>query len=128
MVMQACDACTALKQAGTILQDADGTYIAALAQVINEFASSTAPPSEEQMTSIANALAQNAGANNQYAAAGKYVDALAQYVSVLNSQMGFTTDQAVQLATDKYVGPLGQTQNAGVAAYVAARLAALAAL
>jgi hypothetical protein len=80
------------------------------------------------MTSIANVMAQNAGASNQYAAAGKYVDALAQYVGVLNSQMGFTTDEAIQLATDKYVGPLGENQNAGVAAYVAARLAAIGAL
>ncbi len=125
--IQACDACTALKQAATILQDVEGTHIAALGQVINEFASSTTPPSEEQMTSIANALAQNVGAANQYATAGEYIDALANYVGVLNSQMGFTTDEAIQLVTDKYVGPLGQSQNAGLSAYVAARLAALGA-
>ncbi len=126
--IQACDACTALKQAATILQDAEGTHIAALGQVINEFASSTAPPSEEQMTSIANAMAQNVGAANQYATAGEYINALANYVGVLNSQMGFTTDEAIQLVTDKYVGPLGQSQNAGLSAYVAARLAALGAI
>jgi hypothetical protein len=125
MGIQPCDACAGLKQAATILQDAEGTHIAALGQVINEFASSTAPPSEEQMTSIANAIAQNVGAANQYAAAGEYINALAKYVGVLNSQMGYTTDEAIQLVTDKYVGPLGQGQNAGLAAYVAARLAAL---
>jgi len=125
MGIQPCDACAGLKQAATILQDAEGTHIAALGQVINEFASSTAPPSEEQMTSIANAIALNVGADNQYVAAGEYIDALAKYVGVLNSQMGFTTDEAIQLVTDKYVAPLGQGQNAGLAAYVAARLAAL---
>lgn len=125
MAIQACDACAGLKQAATTLQDVDGTHIAALAQVINEFASSTAPPSEEQMTSIANAISQNTGADNQYTVAGEYLDALASYVGVLNNQMGLTMDEAMQLATDKYVAPLSQGQNTGLAAFVAARLAAL---
>jgi hypothetical protein len=123
--IQPCDACAGLKQAATILQDAEGTHIAALAQVISQFASSTAPPTEEQMTSIANAIALNVGGENQYAAAGEYLDALAKYVGILNSEMGFSAEQSIQLATDKYVGPLAEGQNVGVAAYVTARLAAL---
>jgi hypothetical protein len=125
MAIQACDACTSLKQAATILQDAEGAHVAALAQVVNELASNTAPPTEEQMTSIASAIAMNVGADNQYAVAGQYLDALARYVGVLTDQMGFSTAESIQLATDKYVGPLAEGQNAGVAAYVAARLAAL---
>ena len=125
MAIQPCDACAGLKQAATVLQDAQGTHIAALAQVISQFAPSTAPPTEEQMTSIANAIALNVGGDNQYAAAGEYLDALAKYVGILNSEMGFSAEQSIQLATDKYVGPLADGQNVGVAAYVAARLAAL---
>ncbi|MHC4540764.1 MAG: Ig-like domain-containing protein, partial [Planctomycetota bacterium] len=126
MAIQPCDACAGLKQAATILQDTEGTHIAALAQVINELASSTAPPTEEQMTSIADAMAQNVGAENQYATAGQYVDALATYVGTLNGELGYSAEDAIQLATDKYVSPLAEGQNVGVAAYVAARLAALA--
>jgi len=125
MAIQPCDACTSLKQAATILQDSEGAHIAALAQVVNELASNTAPPTEEQMASIASAIAMNVGADNQYAVAGQYLDALAKYVGILNNQMGFSTAESIQLATDKYVGPLAEGQNAGVAAYVAARLAAL---
>ncbi|UCC96919.1 MAG: cadherin-like domain-containing protein [Phycisphaerales bacterium] len=125
MAIQACDACAGLKQAATILQDSEGTHIAALAQVINEFASSTAPPTEEQMTSIANAMAQNVGAENQYATAGQYIDALARYVGILNGELGFSAEDAIQLATDNYIGPLAAGQDVGVAAYVAARLVAL---
>jgi hypothetical protein len=77
------------------------------------------------MTSIANAIALNVGGENQYAAAGEYLDALAKYVGILNSEMGFSAEQSIQLATDKYVGPLAEGQNVGVAAYVTARLAAL---
>ncbi|MHC4558314.1 MAG: hypothetical protein ACYS80_13535, partial [Planctomycetota bacterium] len=64
--IQPCNACGNLKQAAMVLQDPDGARIAALAQVINQFASSTAPPTEEQMASIADTIARNTGANNEY--------------------------------------------------------------
>jgi len=123
--IQPCDACTNLKTAATILQDVDGTRVAALAQVISQFASSTAPPTEEQMASIADAIANDVEGNGQYAAAGEYLDALAKYVGVLTSKMGFSADESVQFATDNYVQKLADGENVGVAAYVAARLAAL---
>ncbi|HUT45670.1 MAG TPA: Ig-like domain-containing protein, partial [Sedimentisphaerales bacterium] len=120
-----CDACADLKEAATILQDVDGTRVAALAQVISQFASSTAPPTEEQMASIAYAIANDIEGNVQYAAAGEYLDALAKYVGILNSEMGFTADESVQFATDNYVQKLVEGEEMGVAAYVAARLTAL---
>jgi len=99
--------------------------VAAMAQVIGQFASSTAPPTEEQMASIADAIANDIGGNRQYAAAGEYLDALEKYVGILTSDMGFSTDESIQLATDNYVRKLAEGENIGVAAYVAARLAAL---
>ncbi len=123
--IQPCDACANLTDAATILQDVDGTRVAAMAQVIGQFASSTAPPTEEQMASIADAIANDIGGNRQYAAAGEYLDALEKYVGILTSDMGFSTDESIQLATDNYVRKLAEGENIGVAAYVAARLAAL---
>lgn len=120
-----CDACANLKQAATVLQDVDGTRVAALAQVISQFASSTAPPTEEQMASIADAIANDIEGNSQYASAGEYLDALAKYVGILTSEMGFSADESVQFATENYVQKLVEGEDAGVAAYVAARLAAL---
>jgi filamentous hemagglutinin family protein len=126
MDIQPCDTCASLKHDAMILQDPDGKYIAALARVVKEFASGTTPPTEEQMASIAEALARNAGADNQYATAGEYLDALADYVSILNSEMGLSAQEAVQFASDKYGTRLAQSGNAAVTAYVTARLAALA--
>jgi filamentous hemagglutinin family protein len=114
-----------LKAAATVLQDVDGTRVAALAQVISQFASSTAPPTEEQMASIADAIANDIEGNSQYAAAGEYLDALAKYVSILTNEMGFSVDESIQIATNNYVQKLVEGENLGVAAYVAARLAAL---
>jgi hypothetical protein len=114
-----------LFQAAKILQDADGTHIAALAQVVNEFASSTAPPTEEQMIAIADAIARNRDEDSYYVVADEYLEALTTYVGILSDEMGFTATESVQIVTDKYVGRLAQGQNVGVAAFIAASLAAL---
>jgi filamentous hemagglutinin family protein len=123
--IQPCDACERLRNAAKILQDADGTHIAALTQVVNEFASSTAPPTEEQMTAIADAIRRNTDEESYYAVANEYLDALVTYVGVLTSDMGFSSIESVQLVTDKYISRLTQEQNVGVAAFLAASLAAL---
>ncbi len=123
--IQPCNTCADLKAAATILQDDGGKRLAALAEVINEFAASDAPPTEEQMASIADAIANDIEGNVQYAAAREYIDALAAYVGILNTQMGISTVDSMQIATDNYVAPLAESENVGVAAYVAARLTAL---
>jgi filamentous hemagglutinin family protein len=114
-----------LFKAAKILQDADGTHIAALAQVVNEFASSTAPPTEEQIIAIADAIARNRDEDSHYAVADEYLEALTTYVGILTDEMGFSPTESVQLVTDKYVSRLAQGQNVGVAAFIAASLAAL---
>jgi hypothetical protein len=114
-----------LRKAAAILRDAGGVYINAMAQVISEYASSTVPPTEEQMAAIANVISRNVGANNQYALAGQYLDALAEYVSILRDEIGFSADEAVRLATDNYIQNLTEGQT-GVAAFMAARLSSLA--
>ncbi|MFC1603908.1 Ig-like domain-containing protein [Planctomycetota bacterium] len=123
--IQPCNSCEGLKNAAKILRDADGTHLAALGQVINEFASSTAPPTEEQMVAIADAIARNTDEDSYYAIADEYLEALATYIGVLSNEMGFSEVESVQLVTDKYIGRLAQDQNVGVATFIAASLAAL---
>jgi hypothetical protein len=123
--IQPFDTYAKLRTAAVILKDISGTHIAALTQVVNEYASSTAPPTEEQMASIADAISSNAGADNHYGIAEEYLNALAQYISILNTEMGFSMDEAVQFATANYVNQLADRGNANVAAYVSARLAEL---
>ena len=123
--IQPCDACEKLKNVAAILRDDQGTRIAALAQVVGEHASSTAPPTQEQMDSVADVISRNAQANNHYAVAGEYLDALVAYVGVLNNDLAFSTEESIMFAADKYIVPLAENESVGLTAYIAARLAAL---
>jgi len=123
--IQPCDMCANLRHAAIILQDAEGIRIAALAQIVNEFASSTAPPTEEQMASIADAIARSSETNSHYFLAGEYLDALVEYVGILNSELNFSMEESIEFATEKYIGRLTQSENVSLAAFIAARLAAL---
>ena len=121
--IQPCDACANLSEAATVLQDADGSRIAALAQVVNEFVSSDAPISDEQMASVTSAIASNTDSDSQYALAEEYIDSLVAYVGTLQD-LGFSPEDAINVATDKYIAPLAE-DNAGVATYMSARLTSL---
>jgi hypothetical protein len=123
--IQPCDACEKLKNVAAVLRDDGGTRIAALAQVVGEYASSTAPPTPEQMDSVADVISRNAQANNHYAVAGEYLDALVVYVGVLNNDLAFSTEESIMFAADKYIAPLAENESAGLMAYMAVRLADL---
>jgi hypothetical protein len=123
--IQPCDACERLKGVAAILRDDGGTRIAALSQVLGEFAPSTAPPTDEQMASVADVIARNSQAYNHYATAGEYMDALVVYVGILSTDLNFSAEESVMFAVDNYVVPLAENQSAGLAVYIAARLAAM---
>ena len=123
--IQPYDTYSRLRKAALILQDADGSHIAALVQVINEFASSTAPPTEEQMVAIADAIRRNTDEDSYYAIADEYLDALVTYTGIMSSEMGISTIKSAQFITYKYISRLTQDQNVGVGAFLAACLAAL---
>jgi hypothetical protein len=126
MDIQPCKACARLKDTATILQDTEGAYIAALARAVNQVTSVTAPPSEEQMASIADAIARHGDDNTYYTAAGQWLDALVEYVGILSTDMGWSLDEAVALVIDKYVAPATEGADANLDAFIAMRLAALA--
>jgi filamentous hemagglutinin family protein len=122
--VQPCEMCARLMEASKTLEDAEGTQVAALARVVNEFVTTPAPPSPEQMTQIAAALAEHAGDGTYYAAAGKWIDALVAYVGIMNTEMGYSASDAAAFA-QKYLALVEETGNAALTAYVQARISAL---
>ncbi|MHC4701657.1 MAG: autotransporter outer membrane beta-barrel domain-containing protein, partial [Planctomycetota bacterium] len=125
--IQPCDTCARLKAASVILRDTDGRRVAALAQVIDEFASSSIPPSEEQDASIIAAITDNTDPAGHYAMAAEFLDSLAAYVGIVSTEMNFSKTDSVILVANRYVSPLARAEsdNVGLAAFLAARLAAL---
>ena len=118
--IQPYDTYSKFRNAAIILQDADGSHLDSLVQVINEFASSTAPLSEEQILSIADAITRNADKDSYYAVAKEYLDAFVTYTGILSSEMGVSTAESLKFVTYKYISRSTQTQNVGVAAFLEA--------
>jgi len=117
-----CDACAGLKQSAGILRDYAGVHIAALAGAINEFASSDAPLSEEQDAAIVAAIAGGAEGNTEYALAKEYLDALADYVAILNNDMNLSAADSTEFVLNKYIEPLIENENINLAPFLAAKL------
>jgi hypothetical protein len=120
-----CEMAARLKDAAEILEDPNGTGVGALVRVVNEFIAEDAPISEEQMALIATALASHTDEGTDYAAAGRWLDALAEYVSILTDEMGWSADDSVTLVMDKYGAAIEESDDAGLIAYVEARLSGL---
>ncbi|HIJ71006.1 MAG TPA: filamentous hemagglutinin N-terminal domain-containing protein [Planctomycetes bacterium] len=123
--LQPCEMCARLRDAATILEDQDGAQIAALGAVINEFIAPPAPISTEQMASVGQALALHTDDGTHYAAAGRWLDALIEYIGIVNSEIGWPLADSVALVTSKYVSPATAEADPAVAVYIEAQLAAL---
>ncbi len=118
--IQPCDSCARLQKTAMILMDSDDSMIPALARVVNA-ASAGAPPSEEQMAVIAVAM-ENPEEASDYALAKEWLDAMTQYVTILTTEIGLTIEDATA-AVNKYTSPVTTGDDAGLAAYISARLA-----
>jgi hypothetical protein len=77
------------------------------------------------MASIADAITFNVGPEKYYADAGNYLDALAEYVGILNSDMDFTAAESITFVAGKYIVPLADGQSVNLSAFIGIRLAAL---
>ena len=120
--IQWCRMCARLRNTASVLQDIDGTYLAAMAELVNEFVSTPTPPSEEQMALIASTLAEHKDDDTYYATAGQWLDAMAQYVGILTTEMGLTVEDATALVADKYLESVTEIGNDALTAYVEAHL------
>jgi hypothetical protein len=121
--IQPCEVCARLKSAADLVDDTAAGRATALAGVIaTELGGPLAgPPSPEQMASIATALS-TAAEGTQYASAAELIDAVVAYVGAM-IEMGFSGDDAVAMFMANHGDAV--TEDASVAAYVSARLAAL---
>ena len=101
-----------LLRLGPILEDADGTRIAALVPLIRGI-SETPVPVEEQITSFVQELARQE-------LAGQWINALVEYAAILNSDIGLPADDSVARVMVRYGGKLtGPAESLFVEEYLA---------
>jgi predicted nucleic acid-binding protein len=107
-----------LMKLAAILNDEGGTRLAALTDVINEFVEAGTLPSDEQMLAVLGRLQQHSGDTTTYGAAGEWLEALASYVGILSSEMGWATDKSVSFVMGKYGTAAAEGGNVSVMAFI----------
>ena len=120
--IQACEAAAKLLDRAKILNDPNGTGASALARVLNEFLPQDAPISEEHLAVIAEILEAHNDDSTHYATAGRWLDALVDYVLILKNEMDWSADNATTFVIDKYFVSTQQSDEAGLISYVTACL------
>jgi len=103
-----------LQNFAALLQDTDGTHIAALRRVVGEVVAVDTPPTEEQAAAIAQTFADHVGDSTYYALAGQWIDALTNHVGVLNSDIGWPVARSVGFVMKKYGTVLGDDIRAAM--------------
>ena len=109
---QPCETAARLKAAATVLTDEDGSHMAAMNQVFN--------PNVPFTPEMANSIATDAG--EQYALAREYIDALVQYIAILNTEMGSPVADPIAYVMTKYGSGITGSGNADMSTFVASRL------
>ncbi|MGA1980172.1 MAG: filamentous hemagglutinin N-terminal domain-containing protein [Sedimentisphaerales bacterium] len=105
-----------------ILKDTN-PRLSALAAVVGEFIKKP-PPSEEQMASLKSALLQHRGDGTNYDKAGEWLDALATYVSILNTGLGWSSERSIGFVMSKYGSELDRMSAVSIERYLRDHLAA----
>jgi hypothetical protein len=95
----------------TILEDAEGTRIAAVGSLIQGIAEAPIP-TEEEMISFVQELA------NQELA-GQWINALTEYATILNNEIGLPADDSVATVMRIYVNPKLPDEELFINTYVA---------
>ncbi|HUW19630.1 MAG TPA: hypothetical protein VMW16_10040, partial [Sedimentisphaerales bacterium] len=97
-----------LRNWALMLEDTEGTQVAALAQAVSEVVPPDQPPDELQMAELARRFAEHVGDGTHYALARQWLDALTEYVGILNTEIGWAADRSVTFAVRKYASGLGE--------------------
>ena len=120
--IQPCETCARLVNAAAILRDEDGSVMAAMNQVFNELAPANVAYTPEVAASIVTAFAGRVNDGTQYATVIEFIDALVQYIAVLDNEMGSPVGDSVAYVIEKYGKGITESENNNMAAFIAARL------
>ena len=127
--IQPCEACAKLTDTASLLRDPVGTQAAmdAVAQVFNDLAD-IAPLgvafTPEMGALITSAIDEriNDSQTPHYATAMEYIDLFAEYISVLDNELGSPVGNSMAFVMEKYGTTITDSDNSIIIAYVLMRL------
>ena len=120
--IQPCAVYGRLRETAIVLKDDEGLHLAALRQIISEFAQNDEPLIKEQVATITEAITNNIKSDPRCVLAQEYLDALAGYIDILRSELEFSDSESMQIAMDNYIDPLVENTNVTVTTFVSAKL------
>lgn len=121
--LQPCEACQKLVTSANILSDVDGRRLAAMNEIFNTLAPADAPFTPEIQANITTAFANLSDEDPQYALAQEYVNAFADYVAVIGTELQVPVGDPVTFALEKHGEGITTNENSNVAAYIMAQAA-----
>ena len=80
------------------------------------------PFTDEQAALIADAFSEHSDDGTYYAAAAQYIDALAEYISLLNTRLNYSPTDAIEFVMSKYGGLITESENTNLAVFVQMQL------
>ena len=98
-----------------ILEDADGTRIAALKAAVEQFFPTLDLLSEEQMNSFTLVLESHKGDGTDYDLAGQCIFALRDYVNILSTEIGWPVETSVEFVMGRYVPRITENDEIRIA-------------
>jgi len=100
-----------------VLISTEPSGAAALVAAVGEFIKEP-PPSKKQIAFIKSSLLQHRGDGSHYDRAGEWLDALATYVSILNTEFGWSSERSFRFVMAKYGSELDTTSAMFVEMYL----------
>jgi hypothetical protein len=122
-----CQSYAKIANCAAVLRDPGQVRTAALTKVISEIVSPAAPVSDELLASVSQALATHRNDEDKpyYRLAGQWLDALVEYVGILQSKVNWPADESVEFVLDKYVAPVTEGSDVSLAMFLHLQLEAL---
>ena len=123
--IQPCMFAAKLKNAAEVLQDSEGAHVAAFFASLNRFSTNLLPISNEQVSSISQAMAnKNPDGGSQYDLALKWLDAFVEYIDLLTDELHWSLADSVAFVMEKYGSDIPAGDNTNLISYIEARVEA----
>ncbi|MFC1792338.1 beta strand repeat-containing protein [Planctomycetota bacterium] len=104
-----------LQELMPVLEDADGSRIAALRKAVAQFFPTLDSLSDEEMDSFSQVLEDHKGDGTEFDLAGQCIFALREYINILSTEIGWPVEKSVEFVMGRYVPRIAENDEIRIA-------------